>query len=113
MREVEVTIEVPFYETHDFIPRLAHWLTSDVEDKSSVNMILTGKGDERTSLFAFSSKKAAIEAGEGYRKQHPSHWYKVTVVGVWDGWEGRMPTHTDTEGKELRLDPVKQINPEE
>jgi hypothetical protein len=111
VREVEVTIEVPFYRTRDFIPRLMSWLQSDVDDERSVALLVTGKGEKKENLFVFSNKEAAYEAGEGYRKQDPSFWYEVKIVGIWDGWEGRMPFDTDIGGKRLSLDPVKEINP--
>jgi hypothetical protein len=110
-REVTVTLEVPSNETHDFIPRLMTWLQSDVNDEKSVTLLVTGKGEKRGKLFAFSNMGAAYEAGEGYRKQDPLCWYEVENLGIWDGWEGIMPVHTDEEGKRLSLDPVKEINP--
>jgi hypothetical protein len=111
VREVEVTIVVPSNETRNFIPRLMSWLQSDVNDERSVTLLVTGKGEKKENVFAFSNKRAAYEAGEGYRKQDPSFWYEVKNVGIWDGWEGRMPFDTDKGGKQLSLDPVKEINP--
>src|SRR6267142_576017 len=75
VREVQVTIEVSSSETHDFIPRLMHCLTSDTEETKQVWLLRNYKGTEPDGTYILSSKEVALECGEGWRKRQPTNWY--------------------------------------